>query len=1769
MKNKLILVIFSTCILILSSYIISSTLYTNIELLETSEEGDFQEILSKGEIEVSYYLTNGEKIVAEKESKTFMFSPENKIFCWTNCNLYPDFQIYKKEIKEDGEVISIIDLDIHKDFVEETHSITEVYKNEKYNKITEEVEYIISEEESNLDVLGSNGDFSVDWVGELLIIEEGDYSFYLDVSGGVRVILNETEIFSDWTNNERSKERKFDINLINGTHSLRILYWTNEYYKNPNLYWESSKFDKTIVPSGNLIFKNGIIEEYKELKGFSASLFLESYDIDYSVYPSGTLYLPKSIENNQPIILVHGLNGKYPYWSYLPEQLTDFDNDVWQFYYADANVSNFMTAGLFERAVDRALRDYSFGTKANVISHSMGALVVLGYVSNLGKSPYGGEVLYKGDIENVILMGAPIHGAYLANRVIKRESAGLICGLFVDPDDPESQAYLDLSVGSEFSWLLHEKGLNPNINYLSIAGIGNDIWCLPYEADDSDGFVSASSASLLDFEVPLALLQANHNNLRGHCWTAFGARCRWNLWKGFYYDDTMADLIDKFLEGASTTTLKSKLYDNEYYIKPNDPNSDQTPFNEGGVSIKFDTFNLDDITSVKLKNGIEEYNLTKNDQTGIFYHFNTGEFTFIDCIRDRTRAAEFGIKDVICLGAIAWAMATGDITTSLTSCVQGGLAKFGKTLLEEDLDICLHTRPIDYGFTLPQETYDLFVNNVETEFDIEIKPTQTTMKEIVISLPCITPIDGMSIFEDTTLCQGEHNIPNGFSIGASNIELDCDGATLVGENQKQYGIRIEGNVFDTNFTNIKIKNCNLKNYFAGILISHANNIELINNTVLDSKTGAYIGNPNSGEVYNIEVRDSRFENNFYRAINLDTAKNSLITDNEFYDNGESGNSEKQAIRVTGQNNTIYNNIFDSTGINDNNIWNNVYCVAGVGNTYLDGASGPVCEEETGSKLPIESWNGYGIREGKLGEGYSRFLIPDYEAYWGDNEVNGTGIAAEEIAEMYKPYYSLASLNNKPLTTYYRIVKGKDPYANNRSAYLIIYFNYYKKQCCIYGDHINDAEPVFIWFENVGEKPYRVAYDFAEPLSIKGHYVEVLRTYAWSDYSGFFNQEEIQQIYTQLSSYFPQGKQNFSNYERDNGDSFAQLELKNLDDKNFNETHIKLRINNCWNSIDSGYGSRNKIDGNYTLNPFTDGKLTEWYKEEKESKNVCGDLIDEETCIFSYDISDPFHGLFWENYNVCEPEFVSPVVSINNTEIGNSKHILHVNNLQVNDNMGGNMNGLWKDRFRIIINDSIHFPNLAENYNHSKYNLMFNIDSSLELEGNYDMYIEVRDNLENENSTMINAYIDNVAPRISLIYPDSLYWIEDITANLLFEIHEEANCSYELRFNGDGSSNSTLKFLIESNLKHNVTINYLVDTLENESYTLISTCQDGHDNQGTNSVEFEVDACKPNWISYNTSCFPSGEMMQYYVDDNSCRLQPHRNESVPKNITSSCNDLCTPNSPINNTIYSSRRILFDITATEKLAKIEYIDYTDRRPRWKPLCSKCDSYKREKSFTEGEHEIVVRCTPYFGDDEIHEMEFTNDYKPPRISKTSPSRNSYTNGSGFYVKYREDNPVRVSVNYNPTVDLDLEGCVKDGRYEECYVDLNLSDYDGEEIEYYFVVEDIAGNMDESRKVKVKVDTTPPVLNNPNSFWEQGTGRYSKYLYFDMDITEENFDEVRYYYEDSRERIRDTRLCSRLRDGECVKRRRMGSGEIPLRIEILDEAGNGVWEEIEFEAF
>ncbi|MEN9626541.1 MAG: hypothetical protein RL557_869 [archaeon] len=273
---------------------------------------------------------------------------------------------------------------------------------------------------------------------------------------------------------------------------------------------------------------------------------------------------------------------------------------------------------------------------------------------------------------------------------------------------------------------------------------------------------------------------------------------------------------------------------------------------------------------------------------------------------------------------------------------------------------------------------------------------------------------------------------------------------------------------------------------------------------------------------------------------------------------------------------------------------------------------------------------------------------------------------------------------------------------------------------------------------------------------------------------------------------------------------------------------------------------------------------------------------------------------------------------------------------------------------------------------------------------------------------------------------------------------------------------------------------------------------------------------------------------------------------------------TVNSPTNNNVYDSKKVLFDVSSNELIAL--YYMKNDGKENWKRLSSSTSSYSKTVSLDEGENDITIKGV----DENDNEAEivktFFVDSKDPKIKKTSP-KSGFANGL-FEVQFEEDNPTSLVLFYGTDsvtrqVVFNLDTCTTDRRKTTCTQQVNLAEFDGEEIEYWVELEDIAGNTDESKPIGLDVDMTAPVITNPTNFW---TMPDEDHIQFNLAITELNFDEA-VYIDNSDSKPKEKRICSSLKNGLCTKTVSFKDGHHDLDIIVRDDAGNFVMQNIEFD--
>ncbi len=195
-----------------------------------------------------------------------------------------------------------------------------------------------------------------------------------------------------------------------------------------------------------------------------------------------------------------------------------------------------------------------------------------------------------------------------------------------------------------------------------------------------------------------------------------------------------------------------------------------------------------------------------------------------------------------------------------------------------------------------------------------------------------------------------------------------------------------------------------------------------------------------------------------------------------------------------------------------------------------------------------------------------------------------------------------------------------------------------------------------------------------------------------------------------------------------------------------------------------------------------------------------------------------------------------------------------------------------------------------------------------------------------------------------------------------------------------------------------------------------------------------------------------------------------------------NPIITLVTPLTNSIITDPNVPFNITLDGQVENLELFDNANKP---KSLCKNCNGYKKNVGFMDGHHDVKIKATDFGGNVNEKTISFTVDSRLPKVSSVIPS--GFTRGS-FDLKYSEDNVELVKMYYKRTTEgsytsSDFTICPS-GSNQICTLTLDLGAYDGQRINYYVAIEDVAGNIASSKVMEnVMVDATTPALtvNNP----------------------------------------------------------------------------------------
>jgi len=174
-------------------------------------------------------------------------------------------------------------------------------------------------------------------------------------------------------------------------------------------------------------------------------------------------------------------------------------------------------------------------------------------------------------------------------------------------------------------------------------------------------------------------------------------------------------------------------------------------------------------------------------------------------------------------------------------------------------------------------------------------------------------------------------------------------------------------------------------------------------------------------------------------------------------------------------------------------------------------------------------------------------------------------------------------------------------------------------------------------------------------------------------------------------------------------------------------------------------------------------------------------------------------------------------------------------------------------------------------------------------------------------------------------------------------------------------------------------------------------------------------------------------------------------------------------PENGKMYSTKKVFLNITLKDSVKDLSYRKSTGR---WTRLCSNCNSFLGNKTFTNGMNSLTIRAVTYNNNIYYAPIMFNIDATKPRIISTSPSKQG--NGN-FGVKYTEPNLDKIILYYWPATNVSeinkkiFTNCMP-GTNIWCYNYTNVSKYNGKYVYYKFLVQDKFRSTNSSTK-KIKI--------------------------------------------------------------------------------------------------
>ncbi|PIN78127.1 hypothetical protein COV15_00510 [Candidatus Woesearchaeota archaeon CG10_big_fil_rev_8_21_14_0_10_34_12] len=243
----------------------------------------------------------------------------------------------------------------------------------------------------------------------------------------------------------------------------------------------------------------------------------------------------------------------------------------------------------------------------------------------------------------------------------------------------------------------------------------------------------------------------------------------------------------------------------------------------------------------------------------------------------------------------------------------------------------------------------------------------------------------------------------------------------------------------------------------------------------------------------------------------------------------------------------------------------------------------------------------------------------------------------------------------------------------------------------------------------------------------------------------------------------------------------------------------------------------------------------------------------------------------------------------------------------------------KPRWKRLCGDCQNYSG-TKNFNDGKFNEIFGMADSW-----HNITIKATDRFGNTNQSSVMFFVDSKIPRVSRMLPGR---------------NNVVNGSYfYVKYSEDNLLNITLRY-------GNLLLEYSEKNLTN--------CFSGRNQECSTSA--------------NVSVYEN-QLIEYWFDV----------ADVARTISSKKIQVKVDTISPNMTIYApenetyGRYVSFNIASSENLKALEYYDSSELRPRWKRLCTNCNSYSGKKSFARGSHDVLIRASDYAGNTDEENIGF----------------------------------------------------------------------------------------------------------------------------------------------------------------------------------------------------